>query len=158
MKFTIPILTALAPAATLAQIKVEVREVMSLALAPTTPARRWSSPFWEVLKQQEPVPLWKGPHTCGGRNPTAYADCPCSPGMTGCEHHSWAHKVPSMMKANLYRDGVLLADSLEIHFGSTSVEEDGGCGNVGAIITTLVDFLPGPASILANGIDIFCGN
>ncbi|RSM10340.1 hypothetical protein CDV31_007216 [Fusarium ambrosium] len=131
--------------------------------------------LWEVLKEtsnpnswdvftncygttwQEGVPRWEGPHACGGKDATVRSECLCDIGSAQCEHHSWAHKVPSMIKANLYRDGVLLADSLEIEFASTNKEEDGGCGAVGTIVSTLAGFLPGPGALFATGVDVFCG-
>ncbi|KAJ4318646.1 hypothetical protein N0V84_006734 [Fusarium piperis] len=131
--------------------------------------------LWEVLKEvmdptgwdvftncygttwQEGIPIWKGPHACGGADATVQAKCLCDLGSAQCENHSWGHKVPSKIKANLYRDGVLLADSLEIEFASTNKEEQGGCGAVGKITSLLVGFLPGPGSLFATGIDVFCG-
>ncbi|KAM0438658.1 hypothetical protein ACHAPT_001414 [Fusarium lateritium] len=131
--------------------------------------------LWEVLKEvseptgwdvftncygttwQEGVPKWAGEHACGGDTATVQSECLCDIGSAQCEHHSWGHKVPSLIKANLYRDGALLADSLELEFASTIKEEDAGCGTVGTIASTLAGFLPGPGSLFATGIDIFCG-
>lgn len=106
---------------------------------------------------QEGTPIWKGPHACGGPKATVRPDCFCSIGSAQCEFHSWGHRVPSAIKANMYRDGVLLADSLQINFSAQRVPKDEGCGTVGLITSTLVGFLPGPGSLFAKGISIFCG-
>lgn len=107
---------------------------------------------------QEGVPRWEGPHACGGDSATVSSECMCDIGSAQCEFHSWGHKVPSSIKANLYRDGVLLADSLTIDIASTKVAEEDGCGTIGEITSALVGFLPGPGSLFATGIDVFCGN
>lgn len=106
---------------------------------------------------QEGVPNWKGPHACGGRGPTVMADCLCGIGTAQCEHHTWGHRVPSVIKANLYRDGVLLADSLTINFSAQRVAKDEGCGTVGTIAAAVAGFLPMPGPIFAKGISVFCG-
>ncbi|RYO99092.1 hypothetical protein DL764_006906 [Monosporascus ibericus] len=109
------------------------------------------------LTWQESVPQWKGPHACGGPDATVSSQCFCTLGSAECEFHSWGHMVPSSIKANLYRDGALLADSLIIDFASSKVATEDGCGLVGEITSALVGFLPGPGSLFATGIDVFCG-
>ncbi|KAH6689506.1 hypothetical protein F5X68DRAFT_267991 [Plectosphaerella plurivora] len=106
---------------------------------------------------QEGVPIWKGPHACGGPTATVRSDCFCDIGSAQCEFHSWAHKVPSVIKANLYRDGVLLADSLEINFSAQRIPKDEGCGTIGEIAAGVAGFLPFPGPIFAKGISVFCG-
>ncbi|RYP21470.1 hypothetical protein DL765_002216 [Monosporascus sp. GIB2] len=105
---------------------------------------------------QEGVPRWKGSHACGGPKATVSSKCMCSIGSAQCEFHSWGHMVPSSIKANLYRDGVLLADSLIIDFASNKVAKEGGCGTIGKIASAVAGLLPGPGSLFATGIDVFC--
>ncbi|RMZ72444.1 ed24 elicitor [Pyrenophora seminiperda CCB06] len=104
---------------------------------------------------QEGVPRWPGPHACGGFEPTVRPDCMCDIGSAQCEFHSWGHQVPSSIKANLYRDGALLADTLTIEFSSNAVQKDEGCGLVGTITKNLVGFIPG-GTLFAAGLDIVC--
>ncbi|WYZ43092.1 hypothetical protein EsH8_VI_000791 [Colletotrichum jinshuiense] len=108
------------------------------------------------LTWQESVPAWKGPHACGGLNPTVSENCLCDSGMAQCEFHTWAHQVPSVIKANLYRDGVLLADNLEINFSSKRRAVDSGCGTVGQVVSAVVGFLPMPGPLFATGLGVFC--
>jgi hypothetical protein len=118
---------------------------------------------WDVFTNcygttwQESVPAFAAPPACGGVNPSVKPECSCGIGTAQCEFHSWGHKVPSVIKANLYRDGTLLADSLEINFGATKNPVDEGCGRAGEITKALVGFLPMPGPIFAEGISIFCG-
>lgn len=105
---------------------------------------------------QEAVPNWgTRPHACGGLNPTVRPDCMCDIGTAQCEFHAWGHMVPGSIKANLYRDGALLADSLTIDFSSNAITKDEGCGMVGTITKNLLGFIPGGPP-LAAAIDIFC--
>ncbi|RYO94787.1 hypothetical protein DL766_000050 [Monosporascus sp. MC13-8B] len=107
---------------------------------------------------QEGSPIWGDrPHACGTPKASVRPHCMCLFGGASCEFHSWGHKVPSSIKANLYRDGVLLADSLIIDFSSNKVVQDNGCGTIGKIASTVAGFLPGPGSLFAAGIDVFCG-
>jgi len=106
---------------------------------------------------QEGVPQWPGPHACGGLNPTVRPQCMCDAETAQCEFHAWGHKVPSSIKANLYRDGVLLADTLTIDFTSDGIPKDEGCGMTGKVIKNLVGFLPGTGMYFAAGLDLLCG-
>ncbi|WYZ44839.1 hypothetical protein EsH8_VIII_000155 [Colletotrichum jinshuiense] len=118
---------------------------------------------WDVftncygLTWQEGVPYWKTP-ACGAVAATVSQQCQCPIGGAQCQYHSMGHRVPSIIKANLYRDGVLLADSLTIQFSSQAVEEKGGCGIVGVIASGMASFVPGVGSIFSKGITMLCDN
>ncbi|EDU42198.1 hypothetical protein PtrSN002B_011343 [Pyrenophora tritici-repentis] len=108
------------------------------------------------LTWQEAIPKWPGPHACGGANPTVRPECMCDLGTAQCETHSWGHKVPSSIKANLYRDGALLADTLTIDFSANAVAKDEGCGMAGTVTKALATFIPGVGELFAAGIEISC--
>ncbi|EFQ95119.1 hypothetical protein CFE70_007930 [Pyrenophora teres f. teres 0-1] len=108
------------------------------------------------LSWQESVPIWPGPHACGGRNPTVRPECMCDIGTAQCEFHAWGHKVPSSIKANLYRDGALLADTLSIDFTANAVAKDEGCGMVGDIAKTLAAYIPGVGNLFVAGVELNC--
>ena len=119
---------------------------------------------WDVFNTcygttwQEGLPDWAyhGVSACGGANPQVAKGCPCDVGSAACKDHSVGHKVPSIIKANLYQDGTLLPDSLEIHFGSAEVAAKGGCGSIPQVAATLVNFVPGGGDIFSAGIKIAC--
>ncbi|KAL0936432.1 uncharacterized protein CTRU02_208647 [Colletotrichum truncatum] len=116
---------------------------------------------WDVytncygLTWQEGIPYWKTP-ACGAVAATVSKQCQCPIASAQCQYYSKGHKVPSIIKANLYRDGVLLADSLTIEFSSAVVEQSGGCGIVGMIASGLAGFVPGVGSIFSKGITLLC--
>lgn len=121
---------------------------------------------WDVytkchgLTWQEGSPIWSESRrpACGGRFATVNQYCPCDMGGASCENFSRGHRVPSVIKANLYRDGQLLADSLTVEFSAQRVAKDEGCGTVNTIAGIFGGFLPGPAALFASGISVFCGN
>jgi len=122
---------------------------------------------WHVFTEcfgttwQEGVPQWayNGVSACGGRTTTVSRECQCSIGSAACRSHSWGHRVPSVIKVNLYNgEGALLADSLTINFASQKAEKADGCGFVGKVASTVAGLLPGPGSLFAAGIDLACEN
>ncbi|GJC77453.1 hypothetical protein ColLi_00291 [Colletotrichum liriopes] len=116
---------------------------------------------WDVytdcwgLTWQEGIPYWKTP-ACGAEAATVSRECQCPISSAQCQYYSKGHKVPSVIKANLYRDGALLADSLTIQFSSEAVVEKGGCGIVGLIASGMASFIPGVGSIFSKGITMLC--
>ncbi|KAH6692244.1 hypothetical protein F5X68DRAFT_187944 [Plectosphaerella plurivora] len=121
---------------------------------------------WDVFTQcyglswQQGSPIWNNnrrPACGGGPFHTVRQTCLCLYGGASCEKFSLGHRVPSVIKANLYRDGQLLADSLTIQFSAQRVVKDEGCGTVNAIAGLFGGLLPGPASLFASGISVFCG-
>ncbi|RYO76814.1 hypothetical protein DL764_010278 [Monosporascus ibericus] len=100
---------------------------------------------------------WDGPSACGRSHSTVSSQCFCEFESSACEFHSWGHMVPSSIRANLYRDGVLLADSLTIDFASNRVDSEDGCNRVAEITSALAGVLPFPGPLFAAGIDVFCG-
>jgi hypothetical protein len=119
---------------------------------------------WDVFNTcygttwQEGLPDWAyhGQSACGGANPTVAKSCPCDIGSAACKDHSLGHKVPSLIKANLYQDGTLLPDSIEIAFASAEVAAKGGCGTLPQVAGALAGFIPGGGDIFAAGIKIAC--
>jgi hypothetical protein len=122
---------------------------------------------WHVFKEcfgttwQEGLPAWayNGVSACGGKNPTVSKACQCQIGSAACRSHSWGHRVPSVIKVNLYNgEGALLADSLTINFASQKAEKEDGCGFAGKVASAVAGLLPGPGSLFAAGIDRACDN
>jgi hypothetical protein len=110
---------------------------------------------------QEGKPDWAGSTgsgACGCYHSTVQTDCGCYEAENvSCKDRTVAHKVPSKIKANLYQDGALLPDSLEIDFSASDVTpEAGGCGAVGQVAAALASFIPGSGSIFAAGIKVAC--
>ncbi|KAH7354250.1 hypothetical protein B0T11DRAFT_332103 [Plectosphaerella cucumerina] len=121
---------------------------------------------WDVftkcygLTWQEGQPIWSNsrrPACGGGKFHTVRPTCLCSMGSAACENFSVGHRVPSIIKANLYRDGRLLADSLTVQFSAQRVVKDDGCKTVNTIAGLFGGLLPGPAALFASGISVFCG-
>jgi hypothetical protein len=112
------------------------------------------------LTWQEGVPNWAGAGgsaACGGAVNTVATDCPCDIGTAACHDHSLGHKVPSLIKANLYdADGALLADNLEITFESAAVGGSGGCSTVTKVAAALIGLIPGSGSLFSTGINVAC--
>ena len=110
---------------------------------------------------QEGLPDWAyhGESACGGASNSVTQDCPCEVGSSACKDHSLGHKVPSLIKANLYDgDGALLADSLEITFESAAVGGGGGCSTLTKVAGALAGLLPGPGSLFSTGVNVACLN
>jgi hypothetical protein len=109
---------------------------------------------------QEGLPSWAydaGGAACGGKSPSVAADCPCEVGSAACKDHSLGHKVPSLIKANLYdEDGALLADNLEITFESAAVGGEGGCSTLTKVAAALAGLIPGSGSLFSTGVNVAC--
>ncbi|CBX94604.1 hypothetical protein IAQ61_009293 [Plenodomus lingam] len=113
---------------------------------------------------QEGVPIWKGPHACGGTNPTVRPQCMCTVANAQCEKHSWGHTVPSAISARIYDVNSNQKQPqkqpevhyLNIEFSSDKIEPSKDCGPIGTIISRVTGFLPGPGSLFSSTIDIFC--
>ena len=93
---------------------------------------------------------------CGCSKNSVQTDCSCpDAGNVSCKDKTVGHKVPASIKANLYRDGALLADSIEITFSSQDTTS-GGCSIAernGAILSGLD---PGPGAVFSAGVLIDC--
>ncbi|EXL66279.1 hypothetical protein FOPG_17534 [Fusarium oxysporum f. sp. conglutinans race 2 54008] len=157
-----------------AQVKINGRWGRIPGVGPHDSREALVKSAWEVLKHvsdpagwdvftncygttwQEGIPQWKGPHACGGRNPTVQPECVCSIGSAQCEHHSWGHKVPSVIQASLYRDGVLLPDMLRIEFASQSATAKGGCSQAETVGGLLAGLVPGVGTFFSTGVLVFC--
>lgn len=122
---------------------------------------------WDVFNNcygttwQEGLPDWAyhGQSACGGASNSVTQDCPCDSGSSACKDHSLGHKVPSLIKANLYDgNGALLADSLEITFESAEVVGSGGCNTLTKVAGALAGLLPGPGSLFSTGVNVACLN
>jgi hypothetical protein len=108
---------------------------------------------------QEGLPQWayKGESACGGVTNTVSEECQCGIGSAACRSHSWGHRVPSVIKVNLYNaEGALLADSLTVNFASEVPESTDGCGFAAAVASTVAGFIPGAGSLFDAGIELAC--
>ncbi|KAK0123650.1 hypothetical protein ONS95_008662 [Cadophora gregata] len=108
---------------------------------------------------QESVPGNSGA-ACG---PRARVLCPSNGRCRGagpleCQGFQWGHKIPSIVRINVYNDnGSLRADAYQARFSSESNSNGGGgCGKAGAIAETLASFIPGVGVYFDKGIKIAC--
>ncbi|KAL6704400.1 hypothetical protein ACN47E_008252 [Coniothyrium glycines] len=94
---------------------------------------------------------------CGGQ----YAkSCPrnrrCPYGLE-CQRFAWGHRLPSMVRINIYNpNGSLRADSYQARISSERSVANTGCGRVGSIIEILTGFIPGVGRYFEKGIKVAC--
>lgn len=115
---------------------------------------------YEVFTDCEGTTWWEGivPSpwaACGGLSSRV---CPCEIKSAQCMKGTWGHKVPSIVKIQVYdSDGSLRADEYRVTFSSVNTKlESGGCGRAGAIAEVLASFVPGVGSYFEKGIKIAC--
>jgi hypothetical protein len=93
---------------------------------------------------------------CGCNKNSVQTDCSCPDAENvSCKDKTVGHKVPSSIKANLYQDGALLADSIEITFSAQDTTA-GGCSVAERIAGALAGLVPGAGSIFSAGVTIDC--
>ncbi|CAK1356394.1 unnamed protein product [Cercospora beticola] len=127
----------------------------------------------EVAGQQQSYPVYRdcvdftwqegvpGSTTaaCGNR---AKVRCPTNgrcrgAGSLECKWFHWGHRMPSIIRINVYnKNGSLRADNYQAEFSSSSQAGSGGCGRIGAISEVLASFIPGVGSYVEKGIKIAC--
>ncbi|CZT49758.1 uncharacterized protein RSE6_10647 [Rhynchosporium secalis] len=106
---------------------------------------------------QEGVPLHKWA-ACG---PVAHVKClengGCPYGLE-CQGFKWGHKLPSIVRINVYNHkGALRPDAYQVRISSSSnTNGGGGCGKAGAISEVLASFVPGIGTYFEKGIKILC--
>ncbi|KAH6672643.1 hypothetical protein F5X68DRAFT_246878 [Plectosphaerella plurivora] len=81
-------------------------------------------------------------------------NCPGSPKICGAR--GTIRKVPAMIRANLFRDGVLLPDSLTVEFSSQAPAKDEKCSTLTQVIGAIAGGIPMPGPIISSTIGVIC--
>jgi hypothetical protein len=112
---------------------------------------------------QESAPDWAyasgAGGACGCAKNSVQQNCGCSGAAeVSCRDRTFGHKVPSLIKANLYdANGELQADSLEITFASQAAGSSGGCSKIAKVAAALIGLIPGTdAALFSTGINVSC--